>query len=338
MKPCHHPVWLNLCLSSVRHDEAYLEVTDRLRNVLKLASSDSTPSLFLLVGGDAKAVALKELFRVKSRLRRSAHGVQLAVDCSTGLHERPLWIAHGAAPAPSISGIPPGKCHEITRREIRSEHLGGIAHRVYSGLLLPFVDVLCIFADDIGGLEAAAGLLSTWLDDQSRPLDAVRPHVIVLTEEIPLGREQEAAAQVLRTIGENSTRKSALEFASHIEVVALHPRGSVSDGSRYRLLKERMLRASNDVLKAREDAGMLFSASNFALFLDVACKHFSGSGETLGPIEASRLYFPISPHFGNHLANFLTFVPSPTEVVEFAAPVIASSLVRDNYRPTSHCE
>lgn len=53
-------------------------------------------------------------------------------------------------------------------------------------------------------------------------------------------------------------------------------------------------------------------------------------------ISASRRYNPVASDLEEHLSNFLRHVGKPTELTEFAVPMIASSFLLDNYPPGAH--
>lgn len=56
---------------------------------------------------------------------------------------------------------------------------------VYYKLIFLFTDIICIFADNLGGLEAVAIILSTWIDlgAASTLSESVRPRVLIVTTE-----------------------------------------------------------------------------------------------------------------------------------------------------------
>ena len=220
--------------------------------------------------------------------------------------------------------------------------LNGTTNSIYSQLLLPFADVFCFFSADLGGFKEIAHSLAVWLvKDQSSTLSrSTYPRVIIVTEEIPLGahKEKEARKAFLWLLREETTLELSKKF-SDIHIVALLPDHKVSSEARYRRLKECLLDRSDEVRRNREDARTLFSATHFAALFRYACDHISQTLE--GPfdfIKASRKQNPIAEDLAEHLSIFLKHIKSTKELIEFAVPVIASSILLDNYPPDTHCK
>ncbi|XMA20309.1 hypothetical protein WAI453_013100 [Rhynchosporium graminicola] len=65
-----------------------------------------------------------------------------------------------------------------------NETLQAVADNIYLRLLLPFTDVLCFFALDLGGLQPIARRLAAWLDVGHPPTlpVIVPPQIIIITE------------------------------------------------------------------------------------------------------------------------------------------------------------
>jgi hypothetical protein len=345
MKYCEHTHWLNI---SHQGCNTYLALSDRLQNITKHIPNPDVqkPSLFLLIGNATKSVSLKEVFGLKARHIKPKRGlgdIHLHIAPFSVFHDRPLIVADSDAVSNNLSKkIATAKCHEITYRLIQrssdslnfDHHVNGI----YGQLLLPFVDVLCLFADDLGGFKQVAQLLASWLERGQVATfpESVRPQVFIVTEKIPLGGENEAKRAFLWCV-EEQTKKDIFEVVSAIDIIALLPRGSVSIDVRYRLLRERLMKASDHVRKSREEAHMLFSVTHFMAFLKAASDHFSHTDEKpFNFITASRTSNPTASDLEEHMSNFLKHIKSPRELIEFAAPMIASCILLDNYPPHSH--
>ncbi|KAH7111354.1 hypothetical protein B0J11DRAFT_598877 [Dendryphion nanum] len=303
MKRCDHSHWLSL--SSQGNDTCFL-ASDRLQKITSHISNPDTqsPSLFVLIGGTAKFSSSQD----------------------------------------SRGKIPSGKCHEITRRTIRGSNepadLNQIAAGTYSKLLFPFTDVFCFFCDDLGGLKQVACHLAAWLEhgDLSTLPTSTHPRVVVVTEKIPLGAEseKEARATLLWLLREETTRDLSEQFSA-IDVIALFPSGTISVEARHRLLKERLMSSSDQVRQHREDERSLFPTTHFVAFLKSAYDHFSNCiDKPFDFIQASREYNPVALDLEEHLFNFIKKVKAPDELTEFAVPIIASSLLLDNYPPDAH--
>ena len=228
------------------------------------------------------------------------------------------------------------KCHETMRRALPRAVVGtvdGTTDSIYSRLLLPFADVFCFFSADIGGFRQIARHIAAWLDKgQSSTLSrSTYPRIIIVTEKMPVGREPEKEARkaFLWLLREETTHDLS-EQISAIDIVALLPKGKVSAEARYRRLKECLLKGS-------DETRTLFSATHFAALFRYACGHFSqASEEPFDLIKASRKQNPVAKDLAEHLSIFLKHIRSVKELIEFAVPVIASSIFLDNYPPDTH--
>jgi len=348
MKRCDHTNWLSLC--SEGH-ETYLAVSDRLDTISTQIPKPDTqvPSLFALIGNRAKSLALRELFGVKKKRRlitkRIPGEIHLHVDASSIFTERPLLIADSEFSSKfSKAKVPSAKCHEVAKRLVRrpsgSCHPDEISSGIYAQLLFPFTDVFCLFSDDLGGFKQVARYLAAWLEQcQTSTIPrSTRPRVVIVTETILPGAENEKEARkaFLWLLSEETTR-DLFDQISAIEIIALFPAGSLSVDARHRLLKERIMSGSDQLRKTREDLRSLFSFTHFSAFLKSACEHFSRTAEEpYNFIMASRVDNPFPLDLDEHLMNFLKHIESAKELIKFAAPVIASSFLLDNYPPDSH--
>jgi len=325
-----------------------LLTSERVQNIThNIPNPDvQRPSLLVLIGNAAKTIALRELFGVKRKrqfsIKPGPAEIHLHIDPSSVFHEKPLLIAEGDLSEKQKGEAPTNKCHDVTRRSVRrGSELGPgrIASGVYARLLSPFADVFCFFCDDLGGLQQVARHLAAWLEHEhtsTRPA-STRSRVVVVTEKIPLGAESEKQARTaLLCLLQEETTRDLFEQVSAIDVIALFPNGSLSVDARYRPLKERLRVDLDQVRKNREDARSLFTMVHFAAFLSSAFDHFSNIEGPFDFIKASRVYNPVAPDLEEHLSHFLKHVRSPDKLTGFAAPVIASSLVLDNYPPGAH--
>ncbi|KAE9969413.1 hypothetical protein EG328_006861 [Venturia inaequalis] len=297
-------------------------------------------------GPKAKSVALRELFGAKRNQRfltkRVPGEIHLHVEASSIFNERPLLVADSDIPAKTLRAkIPSTKCHETTKRIVRRPgSLGEISSTIYSQLLHPFVDVFCFFSDDLGGFKQVARHLATWLEQVHEPTipRSTRPRVVIVTEKIPSGleNEKEARKAFLWLLSEE-TKRDLFEQVLAIEIIALFPAGALSVNARHRLLKERIMSGSDQVRKHREQSRCLFSVTHFAAFLASACEHFSRViHEPFDFIQASRVDNPAPQDLDEHLANLMKHIRSSGNFTAFAAPTIASSLLLDSYPPNSH--
>jgi hypothetical protein len=200
--------------------------------------------------------------------------------------------------------------------------------------LFPFTDIFCFFCNDLGGFEQVAEHVAGWLENgcQSTLPVNTHPRIVIATEKLPGGtkRVQWAKTAFFQALKEK-TAKSLLDHASAIDIVELVP-----GRSRFCRLKTHLLAFSDQARKERESSQALFSLTHFAAFLNSACAHFCKHQEPFNFIESSREENPVSLDLERHLSRFLEYIKTPDQLIGFAAPVIASSLVLDSYPPDAH--
>jgi hypothetical protein len=348
MRRCDHSHWLSV--HSQDSEVALLE-TERLQVLSKYIQNPGLqkPSLIVLIGNTAKSIALRTLFGIKNkRWFRNIRGgeVHLHLDPSTIFNERPIFLGDADITNKLVSVKPASKgCHDTTRHSIQSSTsssttLSGVTVDVYTRLLFPFSDVFCFFSTDLGGFRPIAKQIAAWLEKSnfSSFSGYVYPEVIIVSDKIPPGSEIEARKAFLWILEEESAKDPFSQISS-IEVVPLFPVSAVSDEARYRPLKERLIKASSRVRMMREQQNTLFNATHFSAIFGYACRHFAKTtDQSLNLITASRTLNPVAPDLQDHLSNFLRHVNDLGELTEFAAPIIASSFLLDNYHPDAHSE
>jgi hypothetical protein len=139
-------------------------------------------------------------------------------------------------------------------------------------------------------------------------------------------------------LGEETTRDPFEQF-SEISVVAIFPADTISVEARFRPLKERLMEASHRIRTNREDSRLLFSTTHFNALFGYACRHFAETiDQPFNFIEAARKYNPVALDLDKHLSTLLKHIRNPSELTEFAVPIIASSFLLDNYPPGAHSE
>jgi hypothetical protein len=346
MKRCDNTRWLSLCRRS--GGPALLQ-SNRLDTLIEeLPHPDiQRPSLFVLIGNAEKSVAIRALFGLKKArrpvIKRRSDEIHLHIDPSTAFADRPILLASCDARQHSQRWANTGgdKCHETTRYPLPQLFAGGkSADDVHINLLSPFADVFCFFSDDIGGFRQIAQRLALWLDKghfSTLPKTALPSIVIVTSKFAPRAETEDEAKRAFLWMLREETTKDLYQRVSAIDIVALFPKGAISTEARYRRVKGRLMERSDQVRKNREDSRVLFFATHFAAFLKGASAHFADSPNTLFDfIKASRVNNPVAPDMAEHFSNFLKHVTSSNQLMEFAAPMLASSLLLDSYPPDAH--
>lgn len=210
---------------------------------------------------------------------------------------------------------------------------------VYCKLIFPFTDVICIFADDLGGLEAVATMLSTWIDlgAASTLSESVRPRVLIVTTEDTFSAthyilEMESLRERLQDDTGPSRRSSFLSF-----LVLRLPPDDILQLARHRRLKEVLLQELDKHRLERVKARVLFSRTHYQALFRVALSHFSRTIESpFDFIRASRVDNPVEDSFEQHLCEFLYLAHQCYTPYTLLAPFIASYILLDTFPPKMH--
>ncbi|KAI1541065.1 Patatin [Pyrenophora tritici-repentis] len=321
--------------------------TASIRRETLLANSpyieEQWPSLLVLIGSTCKARAIQELVSAKSVTPTRAHGeVHLHLDPSSAFSNRPIYVADSDIPERHRRGkiLPVDACHETISHSFRQTEkqpldASSAAGQVYAQLLHPFADVFCLFAADLGGLREISRQVARWLEKPQASLlpTETYPSLIIVTEGNTRADEKAFKDWFLQNLAADTPRSLSDRF-SGLDVVTLSQVGTMSNGARHRPLRDRLMRVSDRIRKHRADSRTLFSARHFHAFFRLACQHLTGgNSEPFDFVTAARLHNPVPSDLKQHLSNFVRLVKSPRELIDFAAPMIASSLFLDSYPP-----
>lgn len=345
MGRCNHSQWLSI---SSKENRTVLVESDRPQSLLAGIPllQDQSPSLFVLIGSSRKALAVQELVSaksVRSTRGRRAHGeIHLHLEPLSAFSERPIYIADSDLPERHRRGkaLQAAACHETVghpflHTERHPLDAGTAAELVHARLLHPFSDVFCLFAIDLGGLREVSRQVAAWLEkpQASRLPSETFPALVIVVEGRTRAGEKAVEDWFLQSLAAD-TPKSLSDRFSSLEVVTLPQAGAMSNDARHRRLKDCLMRASDRVRKHRSACRSLFSARHFHAFFRLACRHLTAGGdEPFDFIAAARLHNPVASDLKQHLSNLVQLVESPRELIDVAAPMIASSLFLDSYPP-----
>jgi hypothetical protein len=339
---CNHSQWLGVSTGEKTSD---LLESDRAQTLLANSPyiEKQWPSLWVLIGSTCKVRAIQELVSAKSVTPTRAHGeVHLHLDPSSAFSKRPIYVADSNIPERHRRGkiLPVASCHETISHSFRQTgkqplDASSAAEKVYAQLLHPFADAFCLFAADLGGLREISRQVAAWLEKPQASLlpTGTYPSLVIVTEGNTRTGEKAVKDRFLQILAADTPR-SLFDRFSGLDVVTLSQLGTMSNGARHRRLKDRLMRVSDRIRKHRTDSRTLFSARHFHAFFRLACQHLTGgNSEPFDFVTAARLHNPVPSDLKKHLSNFLRLVRSPRELIDFAAPMIASSLFLDSYPP-----
>lgn len=278
-------------------------------------SNSQTPTLVFFLGKQAKDCALDQLFpyerscqrrtecsRISLQLDRSSkhadHPIMFA-DCDPSLRARVEW---DTSPEVATRRVYPSTCDSAPGPQLLED--------VLNRVLFTFTDVICLFADDCGGLLGARSLLSSWANNQKDSRRAWKPHVIVASRATSPGHED----VIRRALVDDRCIQKAFASAT---VVVLPASGDTSE------LKRQL---SNMYVAARVDrieSSILFSANHVSALFERALDHYAHTPlEDFNFVRASRFRNEITEDTALHVENFL----SMSKVHEVPSVIVCSFL------------
>lgn len=209
-----------------------------------------------------------------------------------------------------------------------------LTHTILTRLIFPFSDVICIFADDFGGLTPVLASLVSWTEDivaTDIPWRA-RPRVCVISC-APLTKE------TVHEQKEFDERIRQIKYCGHFSSVRrmrFWPR--TSDKSLDRALRQFVL--DNELVSAcvqRQANHVMFTATHLSWFFTRAVANVAKSPpQPFAFLATSRVLRPLPAHYPDQLAAFLRLTIEHNVPFEVIATVIASSILLDAYPPAAH--
>ncbi|KFY31633.1 hypothetical protein V493_00940, partial [Pseudogymnoascus sp. VKM F-4281 (FW-2241)] len=354
MSPCSHFQWLR-----IREDHAsfVLQYGNRLNNIANALPSPSTqyPSIVLFIGKTLKNKALRALYPQNELY--SASGTDYTGPAFKAGSGAQAFEMYEAASKKGSRGKQ--TCHDTSNHHVSwpsvegngSQRQQSIDH-VQARLLSPFTDVLCLFAQDYGGLDAVAETLITWatIGPASSLEHPIRPRLLIVANISGDVFASEALRLQLKVLSHPgfSDSFSSLNVINVLGASGHTPRGHFS--ALEQVLKEeiRLQRA------ARVNTHTLFSMVHIAAFFDLALQNFRNPPLTCRAskylhavlyssplskfsfIDASREDFKVSPNFPQHLRSFMSALADKKLPGHFAWEFIASAIILDAFPPDMH--
>ncbi|KAH7303728.1 acyl transferase/acyl hydrolase/lysophospholipase [Stachybotrys elegans] len=351
MSKCKHTRWLRL---SRNNQDLDLEVSDRPQRLLDNLKAPDTqyPSLIAVVGNQSKLRWLNHVgINVAGPRGVRGHGeIHIHAVPSSARKNHPVVIFDGDVPSHNRFARPcrPQTCHEASVQVFpRSTH-GNVKEKaddLYRRLLLPFLDVICFFAADLGGLEQVAYRLALWVEKKPLPTVNLRPYLVIVIDE---GIERDAMA----AFDDRMRAETGIDLQCHfrdLHIVSLSKSENVGQkssrggrrnsrqNSQWKRLHSKLVKLLSLSRQARVDTGYLFSARHLAGLLRHAAKLTSEiSHEPFDWVRMSRFKREPAQDLNVHLTNFLTHFKSTDSLTQFGLPVIASSFLLDHYAPGMH--
>lgn len=341
MANCAHQQWLRV----QQEDNGFiLQYSGRLHQIsASLPHPDRQyPSLLFFIGKQCKTRALRVLFPANSISNCRKYGIaNICIHAPTSTSDNPILIADSCPDYTQVKlrGAR-ADCHETSSYPItwlgegQMQQPEGLISHVLSRMLSLFMDVVCIFAQDCGGLDAVAESIVAWIARGSASTlpSIIRPRLLVVSSTPREIFDTEALRFRLKLVSEPDFSNS---FASInvINVLGMQNPSPEIFGVLENVLHEETRMARGD----RTDSQTLFSILHMAAFFDKALRHFSTSFQApFDFITASRQDNPVSLALQHHLASFLRMCRQHCISSNIMWDFIASVIVLDSYPPDMH--
>lgn len=337
MKRCKHEALVELSASL---DPCLVDSHRLGRLVDTLARPDQQAPLLIIrcFRTNEKQAALSQLFlanETQGRDRRPAM-CKMYADALTTHDKNPIFFVDiDPNYGPPLQDTT-AHCHHFQAHHIRQRpHKVQINTLLMNSLLLPFTDVMCIFADDIGGLDGVTQHLQAWAD--SGVITAPRRHtvriVIILLEGNPNMQEPDST-EFWRTVQSTAVKHTFPHIS--FEVVSSEERYD----ARYISLRSPLLHMELTTAKEeRRERKHLFSGPHLASLFSQCLAHTATS--LSGPfdfIEGTCLGILSPPFFRECAAAYLRATHDHGISYQTVASLLASSLLMQACPPSAHSE
>lgn len=186
MSYCKHCQWVDILQRDLNFSISY---SARVQHVLQGLPNPSFqfPTVSYFIGKRAKVSALQALFPDNNITRRQAHGIgNLHIVSNTSGSRYPVLFVDCTPGAECINQIGSWTgCHELKRFRLRSWVTRSIARsslidQIQAQLLFLFVDVICIFVDDVGA--ATEQLIQKWVATRLLVQGGPKPKLLIVSQ------------------------------------------------------------------------------------------------------------------------------------------------------------
>ena len=337
MPVCPHVQWLDL--DGIAQEWSLLDpkrlgaVTNCLRD-----SAHQFPSLVFFIGKRTKSVALKGLYGQNNPSRRRPHEIgNLYIDSNTAESHYPILFAdctyRKGWPKLDISW---NGCHDQTRHLIHrtdsqpSISMARMISYIHVNLLFPFIHVLCIFANDLGGNEACAHYIKDWFHLERKSAEAstrTRPTLVIVTDD-------PSSVDPLVQLECHSEFKLLFDSLSILSCeISKHPSDPAAQ-----YLQARMKFTLDEIRRDRQEHNLLLSAHHITMAFSHAVHEFTRVPRKVVDIFLCSNGRGISSSkttacLSEFVAAAEKMNAQPAAVYDF----IASAFLAYSYPPQGHC-
>ena len=348
MAPCNHISLLQV----VKGEQVSLVNNERMEKLVNEmawngSSTVQRPSFQFFIGGDAKNLAIRQIFPQNNigRGYRDRNSIaSLHLDTSTSNSNTPVLfgesnplVTSGLSGFQQYHGI--AQCHQTTCQPCCWTSTQSLYDILHTRLLFPFADVICIFADNLGNVNDAINRLKIWatIGSNSGLSRITRPRVIIVASgnSVSLTYDVLEMGEIETNLGSSDLTELQNAFSA-IFLLQL-AEDCLSPLSRHRRLKEFIMRQTDEMQAIRRQMGLSLSAVHLKNLFSKAIRHTAPTiTQPFCFIKASREGNEISSQYSGHLARFFQLGLSQNLTLEPLMSIIASSILMDFYSPDMH--
>ncbi|CAM1508786.1 Fc.00g056340.m01.CDS01 [Cosmosporella sp. VM-42] len=312
---CNHWLWVS------GGNQPSVSNSGRLKRLTAALDPQATCSSMVVLIGCRKPVNLIR------KPERQLGGLRLYLDRGAEEHEHLLL---GTAALPCARSRNRFRCCLPEAETFMTGSISALELEsvVYSRLLPPFTDIFCFYSYGLSDLAKIARWISTWSFQEN---DGWKPSLIVV-----LGDKhwhQSNAATVAEELFTTSIRRLTSQPLSAFFYDASFLQVPKSDS--FDKLRSHLRQHTSAVRQRRRDAGLLFSVEHFNILFERAFESASRPHQ-FDLISSARQDIPVSKHLADHLGDFMNQLSSAKDLLSFASPTIASSILLDHYLPGMH--
>jgi hypothetical protein len=340
---CAHQYWLRVHQAETG---VALQYTNRLLHISTTLPDPAKqrPSLLFFIGKQLKGRALRALFPGNTVSNCRKYGIaNICVHSKTRDDDYPTLIADSSPDYLQVKlRGDKDTCHETFTHPVTwlvdengRPKQQDLADHVLARLLPLFIDVLCIFAQDCGGLDGVVEMLAAWTarGSASSLPGAVRPRLLVVASIPGDAFESEALRFRLRVLSD----PEFLELFSSLNVVNLLGTGRTPTREHFSGLIQVLHNEAHLMRAERVNTHTLFSMIHIAAFFDAALRQFAASPlQTFDFIRCAREDYPVSPDFQHHIATFMSLCSGYSFPDDILWDFIASAIILDSFPPDMH--
>jgi hypothetical protein len=343
MASCRHTDWVEVSRSSRNIRLSDPGRFDRLIKTLK-RSTPKFPQIVLCIGKEEnRKLVTRTILNLTSRVTRSAYAAtpssggltSIFSDVSQSESDHPIFFADYRLGG-TIPERRPYKCHE-TKSVGDAWPLGqpDIHDSVLTRILFPFSDLVCLFADDLGGVDAVLDHLEIWsavepTTDLANFARRALPRACIITSGsfTPSSQIQEEAWRA------RLDRLSYLNHFSNVQILRFDRDNHTDFHKDFRFLLVNELKTSR-VLKKRHQ--IQFNADHLVNFFSQAVLHLAADrGGKFSFLAASRAYRPVPFAYPKQISALLCNRAKHGVGFDAIATLIASCLLLDAYPNACH--